>query len=388
MARVARRRSLRGMQPHFDRLQRRTLREFAPYRPGTSVGAVRERFGIARPVKLSQNENPLGTSPRALEALRALDALSDYVEDDHRALRARLAAPYGLAPENVAIGHGSNELVRIAYSAFVDPGDDVVMARPTFALFRKDADIAGARALEIPLREGVHDLEAMLAAVTPATKLVFVCDPNNPTGTRVEREALLSFADALPADVLLVVDQAYREFMDADGLDAVELLRRRPATLVLRTASKIYGLAAVRFGYGYSSAEVVAWMNRVRVPFNVARPAAAAVLAALDDTGFILRSIENNERGKAYLYAEFERLGLRSYPSAANFIALEVPLEAESAYEALLERGVIVRSGDGLGLPRHLRVSIGTPAENAAFVAALAALLPIWRGEAALGASR
>lgn len=376
------------MQPQFDRLLRRTLREFAPYRAGTSVGAVRERFGIAHPVKLSQNENPLGTSPRALEALRALDALSDYVEDDHRALRTRLAAPYGLGPENVAIGHGSNELLSIAFSAFVDPGDDVVMARPTFSLYRKDADIAGARALEIPLREGVHDLDAMLAAVTPATKLVFVCDPNNPTGTRVEREALLAFSAALPAHVLLIVDQAYREFMDADGLDAVELLRRRPATLVLRTASKIYGLAAVRFGYGYSSPEIVAWMNRVRVPFNVARPAAAAVLAALDDTGFILRSIENNERGKAYLYAELERLGLRSYPSAANFIAVEVPIEAEAAYEALLERGVIVRSGDGLGLPHYLRVSIGTPQENAAFVAAIGSLLPSWRGEAALGASR
>ena len=374
--------------PQLDRLVRRTLREFAPYRPGTSVGAVRERFGIAYPVKLSQNENPLGSSPRALEALRALDALSEYVEDDHRPLRARLAATYGLAPENVALGHGSNELVQIAFSAFVDPGDDVVMARPTFSLFRKDADIAGARALEIPLRSGVHDLEAMLAALTPATKLVFVCDPNNPTGTRVEREALLAFAAALPAQVLLVVDQAYREFMDGDGLDAVEVLRRRPATLVLRTASKIYGLAAVRFGYGYSSPEVVAWMNRVRVPFNVARPAAAAVQAALDDTGFILRSIENNERGKAYLYAEFERLGLCSYPTAANFIAVEVPLEAEAAYEALLERGVIVRSGDGLGLPRHLRVSIGTPAQNAAFVAALEPLLPSWRGRAALGAAR
>jgi histidinol-phosphate aminotransferase len=376
------------MQPEFGRLLRRTLREFAPYRAGTSVGAVRERFGIAEPVKLSQNENPLGTSPRALEALRGLEALSDYVEDDHRALRVRLAAAYGLTPENVAIGHGSNELLHIAYSAFVDPGDDVVMARPTFALYRKDADIAGARALEIPLREGVHDLGAMLAALTPATKLVFICDPNNPTGTRLERDALLAFAAALPPHVLLVVDQAYREFMDPGGLDAVELLRRRPATLVLRTASKIYGLAAVRFGYGYSSPEVVAWMNRVRVPFNVARPAAAAVLAALDDTGFILRSLENNERGKAYLYAEFERLGLRAYPSAANFVAVEVPIEAEAAYEALLERGVIVRSGDGLGLPRYLRVSIGTPAENEAFVAALSALLPSWRGEATLGARR
>jgi histidinol-phosphate aminotransferase len=375
------------MQPKLDRLTRRTLREFAPYRPGTSAAAVRERFGIAEPVKLSQNENPLGTSPRALAALRSIETLSDYVEDDHRTLRARLALPYALATENVILGHGSNELLRLAYTAFVDPGDDAVMARPTFALYRKDADISGARAIEVPLRAGVHDLDAMLAHVTPATKLVFVCDPNNPTGTRVDRQALLAFADALPAGLLLVIDQAYREFMDAEAADGVEVLRRRPETLVLRTASKIYGLAGVRFGYGYSSPEIVATMSRVRVPFNVARPAAVAVRAALDDAAFIARSIDNNERGKSYLYGEFARLGLRALPSAANFIAVEVPVEAEIAYDALLERGVIVRSGDGLGLPRHLRVSIGTPAQNEAFVAALEPLLPTWRGApAALGA--
>jgi len=370
------------MQPPLDRLLRASLRSFKPYKPGTSVDEVRRRFGIANPVKLSQNENPLGSSPKAIEALRALESLSAYIEDDHLRLRARLARPYeGLCAENVVIGHGSNEIVQLLFSAFVDPGDEVVMARPTFSLFRKDADVAGGVSLEVPLREGVHDLEAMRRAVTARTKLVFVCDPNNPTGTRVERQSFFAFARALPADVLLVIDQAYREFMDGAGTDGVDLLAIRPSTVVLRTASKIYGLASLRFGYGYGSPDVIAALNRVRLPFNVSEPAAAAVLAALDDDDFFTRSIANNEFGKAQLYAGFARLGVHAYPTAANFISVAIPIAADAAYLALLERGVIVRSGDGLGMPGRLRVSVGTEEENAAFLDAFEALLGVWRAE-------
>ena len=367
------------MQPPLDRLLRSSLRAFAPYKPGTSVDEVRRRFGFENPVKLSQNENPLGSSPKAIAALRAVESVSAYVEDDHAALRERLARPCGLAIENVVLGHGSNELVQVLFNAFVDPGDEVVMAKPTFSLFRKDADLAGGRAVEVPLRDGVHDLDAMLRAVGPQTKLVFVCDPNNPTGTRVERDALFAFARALPSDVLLVLDQAYREYMDAAGTDGVDILRERPATLVLRTASKIYGLAAVRFGYAYGSPDIVATLDRVRLPFNVAGPAATAVLAALDDADFIARSIDVNERGKAQLYAGFARLGVHAYPTAANFVAVATPVAAQAAYDALLERGVIVRSGDGLGMPGYLRVTIGTEAENATFLHAFGSLLNEWR---------
>lgn len=362
-----------------DPLSRKTVGEFAAYKPGTSVAQARLRYGLDRFVKLSQNENPLGTSPRAIAATRSIASYSAYCEDDHLLVRERLAQPYGLGADRVIVGHGSNELMVTAFTAFVDPGDEVVMAMPSFTLYRKDADIAGARSIEVRLRDGVHDLDAMAAAVTPETKLVFVCDPNNPTGTRVDRQAFVRFAQALPAHVLLVADQAYCEFMDGEGTDAVSLMEHHARTLVLRTASKIYGLAAVRFGYGYSSSEIIAWMNRVRVPFNVALPATVAVLAAMDDREFIERSVENNEIGKAYLQGEFARLGLHAYPTAANFIAVAVPTKAEIAFEGLLSRGVIVRSGDGLNMPRRLRVSIGLPEENQAFVAALEALLPSWR---------
>jgi histidinol-phosphate aminotransferase len=368
------------MEPPADRLPRRALRDLPPYVPGTSSAEVQRTYGIAEPVKLSQNENPLGTSPLALAAIRALDAFSDYMEEDHLELRGRLAGRYGLEIERVVCGHGSNELIALAFTAFVDPGDEVVIAQPTFSLYKKDAGIAGAHAVEVPLVDGVHDLEAMLAAVTPRTKLVFICDPNNPTGTHVGRAALEGFARALPPDVLLVVDQAYVEYAGADTCDAVDLLALRPRTLVLRTASKIYGLAAIRFGYGYSSPEIVAWLNAVRVPFNVSRPAAAAMLAALDDEEFISRSRRTNEEGKTYLTAAFARLGLHAFPTSANFIAVGVPVEAGVAYRALLARGIIVRSGDGLRMPGYLRVTVGTPAQNAAFVNVLEDLLPAWRG--------
>lgn len=374
------------MKSSADRLVRRALRDLAPYVPGTSAAEVERRYGITSPVKLSQNENPLGTSPRALAAIRALDSFSDYLEDDHWELRGRLGARYRLAAENVICGHGSNELIALAFTAFADPGDEVVMARPTFSLYKKDAGIAGALAVEVPLRNGVHDLAEMLDAVTPRTKLVFVCDPNNPTGTRLEREALLRFARALPPDILLIVDQAYLEYADEGACDAVDLLADRPQTLVLRTSSKIYGLAAIRFGYGYSSPEIVAWMNSARVPFNVARPAAAAMLGALEDGEFVERSRRSNEAGKAFLGALFERLGLPAYPTSANFVAVGVPVGADAAYRALLAHGLIVRSGDGLRMPGYLRVTIGTPEQNAAFARVLEELLPVWRGAPAASA--
>ncbi|GAC1314566.1 MAG: hypothetical protein NVSMB21_25890 [Vulcanimicrobiaceae bacterium] len=281
------------MQRSLDRLLRTSLREYAPYKPGTSVDEVKRRYGIEHPVKLSQNENPLGTSPKALAAMRQIAGLSDYDEDDHRALRERLAAPYALDVANVILGHGSNELVMLVFNAFVDLRDEVVIAKPTFSLFRKDALAVGARTIEVPLRDG--------------------------------------------------------------------------------------GLAAVRFGYGYASPDLVTGLTRVRLPFNVARPAAVAVRAALDDDAFINESIANNVRGLRQLTDAFAVLGVHAYPSAANFVAVEVPVAAEDAYVAFLKRGVIVRSGDGLGMPGRVRVTVGTADENAAFLEAFEALLALWR---------
>jgi len=254
-----------------------------------------------------------------------------------------------------------------------------VMASPSFSLYPLVVAMQGARPVEVPLRDHVHDLDAMLAAINKRTKLIFVCDPNNPTGTAIPAETWRAFAQRLPPDVTLLVDQAYREYMDADGFDAIELIRPRPNTIVLRTMSKIYGLASLRFGYGFADAETIGWLNRVRLPFNISRPAALGAWAALDDREFVQRSIAVNDGGKTYLREQFARLGLTMLPTQANFYALEVPVGATRAYEELLARGIIVRSGDALHMPGYLRITIGTEQENRLLIEAIEELLPAWR---------
>ena len=360
-------------------MTRSVVRALAPYKAGTSIDEVRKRFGLERIIKLASNENPLGSSPKALAGLQHLDGLHLYLDDAHLELKTALAGRYGLHAENVVLGHGSNELVGLIAEMLLEPGLQAVMATPSFQLYRLATLVRGAAAIEVPLVHGKHDLEAMLAAVTERTALMFLCDPNNPTGTALDGAQWEMLLARLPSHVTLVIDRAYSEYMDADAPDVTAFIKRRPKTLVLRTMSKIYGLASLRIGYGFGDAESIGWLDRIRLPFNVSLPAALGALGALEDDAFVQRSVELNEAGKAYLGAEFARLGLRAYPTQANFIAVEVPIEATRAYDALLERGIIVRSGDALHMPGRLRVTIGTPEENRAFVAAIEELLVQWR---------
>jgi histidinol-phosphate aminotransferase len=360
----------------YTKLVRPEVASMKPYTPGTTVSQARTKYGLERFVKLSSNENPLGTSPLAAAALRDMGDLQIYVDDDHLELRRRLAEPHGLGVEHVLVGHGSNDVVRTLFSAYLSAGDEVVMGDPTFSLFPKDALLFGARPVRVPLREdGVHDLDAMLAAVGPKTKIAVVVDPNNPTSTRVERDAFDRFARALPANLILIVDQAYREYMPPGSVEGTDYVTSRPATIVLRTHSKLFGLASLRFGYALGDPELLAYAQRVRLPFNVSRPAALAALAALDDAEFVRRSLETNEAGKAHLFPAFAKLGLHAYPSAANFVAVAVPGTAGEAYEALLQRGIVTRSGDALGMPGRLRITVGTPEQNALLIEALGSLV-------------
>jgi len=363
-------------------LARPPVRLLHPYSAGTTIEGAKRRFDLARVIKLSSNENPRGSSPKALAAMATLTDAHLYADDDHRELRARLSEPHGLRIENTILGHGSNEILLMFFLTFVGPGDEVVMADPTFSLFPADAIETGATPVRVPLRDGVHDLDAMLAAVTPRTKAAIVCDPNNPTATCVDPEAFSRFASELPPDVLLFIDQAYREYMPAKSVEGIDYVKSRRGTLVTRTMSKLYGLASVRFGYGFGDEGMIDLLQRVRVPFNVSSPAALAALGALDDDAFRTATIAMNDEGKAYLSAELRRLGMFAYPSAANFVAVRVPVAAEAAYTDLLRRGIVVRSGDQLGLPNFLRITIGLPEENRELIAALEAELPAWRERA------
>lgn len=361
---------------------RRAVREGRAYSPGTTLEQARRELGIDRIIKLSSNENPLGTSPRALAALTHLDDLNVYVDNQYRELREKLAAKVGVELQNVTVGHGSNELLELMFETFVEAGERVIMAKPTFSLFPQNAYLREADVVEVPLKDGVHDLDAMAAAIDANTKLILICDPNNPTATCVQPDDMARFVARLPENVLLSIDQAYREFMP-DGVDGVALAMERPNTLVYRTMSKAYGLASMRIGYVVGQADAIAYMQRVRLPFNVTRASLVAALAALDDDEFVARSVKSNAQQRERLQRDFSGLGLFAYPSAANFIAVQVPVEANRAYVDLLKMGIAVRSGDALGLPGFLRITVGTAAENDALVAALEKLLPVWKEPAA-----
>jgi len=358
-----------GFAPNVSRP---AVRALAPYVAGTSIEEVRRRFGHTRIVKLASNENPLGSSPLALAAVRSVDRLNLYLDDSHEALRERLGRSEGLQAENVVLGHGSNEIVNTIAQTFLDPGDEVVMADPTFSLYRLAVSLVGALPVEVPLLDGFHDIERMLAAVGPRTKAFFVCDPNNPTGTVLPEFAWNYLLEHLSPEVLLVIDRAYAEYLDAAGFDVASTVLGRGNVVVLRTMSKAYGLASLRFGYAFGDRESIGWLQRVRLPFNVSRPAALGAAAALDDRAFLERSIALNAAERLRVTAELEARGMQSYRSGANFYAVSVAGRAQEAYEALLEHGVIVRSGDALRMPGRLRVTVGTREENDAFLAALA----------------
>jgi histidinol-phosphate aminotransferase len=363
----------------YASLARPAVRKLHPYSAGTTIDQAKRRFALDRVIKLSSNENPRGSSPKALAAMEHVTGAHLYADDDHLALRARLAAPYGLGVENTVLGHGSNEILLMFFLTFIGPGDEVIMADPTFSLFPADATLVGATPVKVPLRDGVHDLDAMLAAVTNQTKAVIVCDPNNPSGTGVDPEAFARFASALPPNVLLFIDQAYREYMGPQSVEGTDYVKSRRATLVTRTMSKLYGLASVRFGYGFGDPGLIDLLQTVRVPFNVSRAATLAAAGALDDDEFRAETVALNDEGRAQLEAAFDRMELFYYPSAANFIAVKVPVAAEEAYTDLLRRGIVVRSGDKLGMPNFLRITIGTPEENRELIAAMEADLPAWR---------
>jgi histidinol-phosphate aminotransferase len=364
------------MTDELTRLTAPGVAGLQPYIPGKPLEELAREYGIRDAIKLASNENPLGPSPKALEAIRAaLPDLARYPEGGGVALKAALAARLGVAPAQLTLGNGSNEILELMARAFVTPADEVIFAEHAFAVYPIVTQAAGARAVVVPARDYGHDLPAMVRAVTARTQLIFLANPNNPTGTWFRREALADFLGAVPRRVLVVLDEAYFDFVtDAAYPNGIDFLAAHPNLVVTRTFSKAYGLAGLRIGFGVSGAGVAELLNRVRQPFNVNLPAQAAALAALDDAGHLNKTLANNARGMAQLIAGFEALGLPYIPSAGNFVCVEVGA-AGQWYEALLRAGVIVRPVANYGLPRHLRVTVGLPEENARFLKALGGAL-------------
>ena len=346
------------------------------YEPGKPIEDVARELGLdpATIIKLASNENPFGPSPKAkAAAVRALDQGELYPDGGCVRLRARLAEIYGLEPAQFVAGNGSNELIELLGHVFLRPGDEVVMGDPAFAVYKLVTLLFGAKPVEVPLVNHRHDLAALAAAVTPRTRLVFVPSPNNPTGTANTEAELLAFARALPPHVVFVFDEAYAEFLER-APDLRPLIREGRNVVCLRTFSKIYGLASLRVGYGYTTRELAALLNRVRQPFNVNAIAQAAALAALDDGEFAARCARDNRTGLVQLEEGLRAQGLETVPSVANFLLVRVG-DGARVFGELQKRGVIVRPMKPYGMPEWLRLTVGTPAQNERLLTALAAIL-------------
>ena len=353
------------------------VRGIAPYVPGKPISDTARELGIpeATILKMASNESPLGPNPRALEAIR--NALNDvhYYPEGSEELKAALARRLGLAPENFVLGNGSNDVLELAARTFLTPADSAVYSQHAFIVYPLVVQGIGARGIEVPAKDYGIDLAAFARAIEPDTRMVFIANPNNPTGTFVAWKEIEAFIERVPKHVLVVMDEAYGEYLpDAMRSPSARWIAKHPNVIVARTLSKAYGLAGLRVGYAFADPEAAELMNRVRQPFNVNYLAIVAARAALEDDAFIAKARDVNAAGLRQLEEGFKRLGLPYIPSVGNFVTVRVG-DAKRVYEKLLRDGVIVRPIGGYGMPEHLRVTVGLPEHNARFLDALARAL-------------
>jgi histidinol-phosphate aminotransferase len=356
---------------------RPAVQKMKPYVPGKPVADVQRELGITDLIKLNQNENPLGPSPAAVAAAtKAMAEVHTYPEGSSRAMRQKLAELWELPEDWFIVGNGSDEVFRLLAETYLEPGDRAVVPAPSFAGYPLVIELMGGEVVRVPLNEeGTMDLPAMAEkAVEVGAKMIFLCRPNNPTGAVFGHEVFPAFMDKVPSSILVILDEAYREF-DETEFDSRTYLKQYPNLVVTRTFSKIYGMAGFRLGYGVARPLILAPFYTVRDPFSVNNLAAAAGLAALDDQAFLDRTLALTREGKVYLYGVLERLGLSYTPTEANFILFDVGRPATEVYDALVRRGVLVRPCGSFGLPTSLRVTIGKPEENQRFAEALEAVL-------------
>ena len=354
------------------------LENLPVYQPGRPIEEVARELGLdpAGIIKLASNENPLGPSRLGLAAMRqALKQVNLYPDGNAFYLKQKLAAKLGVTPANLILGNGSNEVIELIGHALLVPGAEVVVSQYCFAVYPIVTALFGAKLVVVPAKNHAHDLDAMLAAITPNTRVVFVANPNNPTGTTASREELARFVNAVPADVLLALDEAYIEFLN-EPLDLLPEIRSgaKPNLLLMRTFSKIYGLAGTRIGYGIGHPDFIAALEKIRQPFNINSVAQAGALAALDDTKHVEKTRKINSRGLRLYARTFRKLGLEFIPSQANFILVRVG-DGQRVFGELQKLGVIVRPMGGYQLPEWVRITVGTPKENKRCLEALKTVL-------------
>jgi len=358
-------------------LTRKGILKIESYIPGKSIEEVQKEFGAKRWIKLASNENLLGPSPKAVAAIRQeLPNIYLYPEGPCTVLRKTLAEKLGISEKKVVISNGADNLILMIANAFVNEGDEVMMADPTFSVYTNVTQIMGGKPIKVKLKDFTHDLESMLKKVNRKTKLVFVCNPNNPTGTTVSLEAFNYFLSKLPKRVIVVLDEAYGDFVeDAFYPNGLDYIKERKQLIVLRTFSKVYGLAGLRIGYALGREDLVNCLYQVRDPFPVHRLAQVAAVAALNDEDHVVRSIQLVYEGKRYLYKELDRIGLPYVPSQANFVFIDFEKDSGEMFKALLKEGIIIRPGKVWGFPTFARLTIGRMDDNRRFIKALKKIL-------------
>jgi len=359
-------------------LARRAHRNIKPYVPGKPEEQLYRELGLTKVVKLASNENPLGASPKAIRALRqSVHKINRYPEGSAYYLKQRLAKELNVQMETLIIGNGSSEVISLTLQSFADAGDEVIFAHPSFIIYKILAYTVGAVPIEVPLeRDFSYNLDAYLKHIGPKTKVIILCNPNNPTGSHIRQQALDWFMEQVPEDVIVISDEAYREYVEDTEFGSAFPWIERKRVVVVRTFSKIYGLASLRVGYGIANREFIAALERIRPPFNTTGISQDAATAAIDDRSFVEKSQKNNAAGKIYLRKELTRLGWTVYPSEANFLFCAVGRNSVALVKNLEKRGIIIREMSSFGLPpEYVRITIGKPSENRLLVKNLREIL-------------
>lgn len=343
------------------------IESLKPYTPGKPIEETERELGISNIIKLASNENPLGPSRKAIKAARkALNKVHLYPDANGYYLKEKLAKIHNIKPEQIVLGNGSNDIIDLMVRVFCTPGEEVITSKMSFIMYYISAQAQNCKLTTVDMKNYTFDLDAIKASITEDTKIIFIANPNNPTGTYINREDLLNFIQTIPPHIIVGLDEAYYEYVVAKDypFDTISYIKERPNTVVMRTFSKIFGLAGLRIGYGITDARLADYMNRVRQPFNTSLIAQEAAIAALDDKAHIRRSRKLVREGMDFLTAELERLGLTVVPSQTNFLLIDLHKPATELYEKILRLGVIVRPMTGFNMPTGIRVTIGTMEEN------------------------
>jgi len=356
------------------RLVSENIETLMPYTPGKPIEETERELGISNIIKLASNENSLGPSKKAIRAIKnALKNLHLYPDANCYYLKEKLARFHNISPEQLILGNGSNDIIDLSVRTFCLPGDEVITSEMSFIMFYISAQAQNCVQKIIKMKDYTYDLDGIKAAITDKTKMIYIANPNNPTGTYVNKDSLDNFIREIPEDIILAIDEAYYEYVTAKDFpfDTISYIKDRPNTIVMRTFSKIYGLAGIRFGYGITDARLADYMNRVRQPFNISTLAQVASIAALDDRSHIRKTRKMNKEGMEFLTKELTALGFKVIPSQTNFLLIDLQRDATELYEKVLRLGVIIRPMKGFGMPTGVRITIGTMEENQRLIEAL-----------------